>query len=216
MKPFVTLKSHNIILLLLFFACVCVGCRKRVLASDDFGSADETRWILEADVYGRSYVENGQLLISVNQIETMQYATFRQPYPNFNVQVDGRLVNGNLDSSYGILFRRQEGGSFYRFSITGSGLYGIERRDSSGNWLIYNEAGRWQRDDAINVGLNQTNRLRISAIGSIVVFSVNDQVIYKNEAFDTAYQNGTIGLSAGSFTQPGVLVAFDNFNVTEP
>ncbi len=208
--------SRVVFLFFLLLLTLLAGCGKRVLATDDFGAADETRWILEGDVYGRSYVENGQLLIAVNQVETMQYAAFRQPYPNFNVQVDAKLLNGNLDSSYGILFRRQEGGTFYRFAITGSGLFGIERRDSAGNWLIFNETGRWQRHPAINTGLGETNRLRISAVGSIVVFSVNDSVIFRKENFDTTFQTGTIALSAGSFSQPGVLAAFDNFSVTEP
>ncbi len=207
---------RNVLLILLLLACLSVGCRKRVLAADDFGSADSTRWILEEDVYGRAYVENSQLLIAVNQAETMQYATFRQPYADFNLQVDAKLLNGNLDSSYGILFRRQEGGAFYRFAITGSGLFGIERRDSAGSWEIYNDSGRWQRHAAINTGLGQTNRLRISALGSIVIFSVNDSVIYRNDNFDTTFQTGTIALSAGSFAQPGVLAAFDNFSLTEP
>lgn len=201
---------------LLIFGSLLAGCRKRLLEADDFGSADELRWQLEEDVYGRTYIENGQLFIAVNQIDTMQYATFFQSYPNFNLQIDAKLLNGSLDSSYGILFRKQDSGAFYRFAITANGLFGVERRDASGNWLVYNDAGRWERSPAINTGLGQTNRLRSSAIGSIVVFSVNDTVIFRKEDFDTAFQDGTIALSAGAFSQPGVLAAFDNLNISEP
>lgn len=207
---------HARLFLILWVALLGLGCGEQILASDDFTTPNSQAWLLEEDPFGRTFVTNGQLYIEVNQASTLQYATFRQPYTDFNVQVDVQLISGSLDSSYGILIRKQEGGAFYRFSVTGSGLFGVERRDGAGNWVNYNSSNRWERATALNTGLNAPNRLRVSAIGSIIIFSVNDAVLFRDDSFDTSLSTGTLALSAGTFGQPGVLVAFDNFVVSEP
>ena len=207
---------HRPILLLILCALALAGCRREVLATDDFSGANVRLWKLESDAFGRSYLANGELLIEVNQADTMQFTTFQQLYSDFNTQVDARLLSGSLDSSYGMLIHVQQDGTFYRFAITANGTFGVEQRFEDGTWRNLNPSGRWEPSDSIITGLNQTNKLRIGVNGSNVVFYVNGRELFRSDAIETGFLNGMIGLSAGTFTQPGVRVAFDNFTVTEP
>ena len=200
----------------LILALVSIGCQQKILASDDFTQADIRKWWMEEDGFGRTFIANGQLFVEVNQANAMQYATLRDlELEDFTVQVDTTLVEGSRSSSHGILIRKQPEGAFYRFAIADNGTFSVGRRDAAGNWSRLTATGHWEKSDAINLGEGETNRLRVTARGSIVIFEINDTVVYRNDAFDTAFLNGSIGLSAGTFSQSGTRVAFDNFVVRE-
>ena len=193
-----------------------LGCQQKILVSDDFTQVDVRKWWLEEDGFGRAFVSNGQLFIEVNQPHTMQYASLREiELPDFSVQVDTTLVSGGR-SSMGILMRKQPTGAFYRFAVSDNGTWSVDRRDAAGNWVRLTPSNRWEKAVGINSGLGETNRLRVSAKGTIVVFEINEEVVFRSEAFDTAFLNGSLGLSAGSFSKAGTRVAFDNFVVREP
>jgi hypothetical protein len=102
--------------------------------------------------------------------------------------------------------------AFYRFDISGDGYFEFSRRnDESDNaWTTITD---WVESAAIQEGASE-NRLRIEAEGSRFSFYINDQLVA--EADDPTYRSGSIGLDAGSFSEGGVEVAFDNLMVTEP
>lgn len=206
------MKRIFLIAVLLFL----IGCQRKILVSDDFTQFDPQKWWVEEDSFGRTFVANGQLFVEINQPNTIQYATLRNlERADFSVQVDATLVSGGR-SSQAILFRKQPTGAFYRFAISDNGTWSVDRLDAANTWVNLTPTGRWEKADVINRGLGQTNRLRVSAQGTIVVFEINDTVVLRNEQFDTAFLTGKISLSAGSFSQPGTRVAFDNFVVREP
>ncbi|MGB1250581.1 MAG: family 16 glycoside hydrolase [Candidatus Promineifilaceae bacterium] len=185
--------------------------------SDDFSQDNRDRWRIEQDSYGRSLIHEGKLFIEINQPNTIEYVTLRQPLlADFNLSVDATLLGGSTTSSYGILFRKQELGGFYRFEVTGNGDYIIERRDATGLWTRLLPENRWQKSEFINRGVGATNRLGVTANGNSASFYVNGELIHSIETFDQTYGTGNIALEAGSYAQPGVQVAFDDLVILEP
>ena len=208
--------GRSLYILLFALLTLLPACTNAAILSEEFTQANTDRWKLEEDGFGRSTITNGRLILQIGQPNTMQFATLRTPLLNdFVLQVDGVLVAGNPHSSYGVLFRQQENGMFYRFEISGNGLFVIEKRHSDGSWEKLTPTKRWERTSAINVGLNQLNQLKIAAQGQTIVFSVNNNVILRLDNFDNSLGAGTIALSAGTLTQDAQ-VAFDNLFITRP
>jgi hypothetical protein len=95
---------------------------------------------------------------------------------------------------------------FYRFALTGTGAYLIERRNADGTWTRF--FPEWKPSPAINQGLNVANRIKIIAIGSELAFYVND--ILLEQVTDDAYVSGAVALEAGTFAGGDIQVSFDD------
>lgn len=216
-------RSH--IFALLFFTFGLAACallpvqentadpQKAALYLDEFVLDKTGSWLLEGDDIGRTSIINEQMVIQVNNPQTVQYTALSTPiFDDFVLEVDGRLATGDPASTYGILFRMQSPEEFYRFEISGTGMYIVERHDPGGQWerLVPD----WQESDAIAQGLNARNRLKVIARGPNVEYYVNDTLL--GEFNDASYARGNIGLDAGTFGKIGLEVAFDNLIVTQP
>lgn len=184
-----------------------------VLYADGFVAGETGNWVIEGDNAGQTAVSDEQLVIELSDNNIMQFTTLPDvTFDNFILEVDGRLLQGDLGSSYGVLFRMQDTTRFYRFEITGDGMFMVERRDGESGWTRF--VDRWTEAPAINQGLNSTNRLKVEALGQTITLYVND--IQVHQFTDSAYSSGTIALDAGTFVQPLAQVAFDNLVVRRP
>jgi hypothetical protein len=180
------------------------------LYQDNFTPGSIGPWLFEADELGRTAVINDELIIAINAPNTMQYTMLSEPtFSDFLLEVDARQIAGDLESSFGFLVRMQDTEQFYRFSITGNGLYMVERRAAGGAWTQY--PLDWISTPAINQGVNASNRLKLVADGAKLSFYVNDVLLHQLD--DALYPSGHIALNAGTFGQPGLQVAFDNLIV---
>ena len=189
-----------------------------VILTDDFARPGRYAWLVEGDEAGRSLIVDGRLLIEIDSAETLQYVTLQQPtLKDFVFEVDGSLLAGSSRNSYGILFRLQPDGAFYRFELTGDGLYAVEKRTVEGDWL--NLSNGWQVSPAILTGLAVTNRLKLFVSGSSLELFVNDQFLQRLSPFDAdggVLGEGNIALDAGTFAQGGLQAAFDNVVLRRP
>lgn len=204
------------LLLSILLGSFLLGCTPKPILVEDFAQQVDNRWWLEGDGYGRTLIANNKLVIEVNQPNTIQYATLREFIrSDLTVEVDATLQSGSANSSYGILFRMQEGGAFYRFEVTGNGSYAVQKRHLDGTWRHLGQAGSWLKSDAIRTGVGSTNRLKVAISGQTAVVSVNGLPLEQINNFDSEYGSGTIALSAGTFSQAGMQVLFDALVVTE-
>jgi hypothetical protein len=184
-----------------------------VVYADTFAAGQTGDWLVEGDDAGRTAVLNEQLIITVQEPNLLQYATLNEPlFADFVLEVDATQLAGDLESSYGLLFRMQGPGQFYRFDITGNGLYVLERHNSDGTWTRFLDD--WVESSAIKQGLTVTNRLKVVAQGPLLSFYVNDQLL--QQVNDASYAAGQIALDAGTFGRGGLEVAFDNLVVRNP
>lgn len=203
-----------------------VGCGGRPLlpaggeagieaSSSDFADAfvpgQTGNWLFEQDDLGSSAVVNEELVITIVAPNTLQYASLQEKtFGDFALEVDVTQRTGPAESSYGILFRMQDDQQFYRFDVTGNGLYMIERHQSDGTWLRL--VPDWTPSSALNQGLNVVNRLKVLAAGPTLTFYANDELL--TQVTDASLIEGAIGLDAGTFGGGNLQVAFDNLRIT--
>lgn len=205
-------------LIALLITLFLVGCDRAPagpppLFADEFIPGQMGQWQIEGDASGQTAVVDEQLLIDINAPQTIQFATLLSPqFADFILEVDARQLRGDLQSSFGVLFRMQSPTEFYRFEITGNGFYMLERRNGDGTWTRF--VDDWTPSPAINQGINAINRLRVEAAGRNISIYVNDILLH--QASDNAYIGGTIALDAGTFIAPELRVAFDNMVVRQP
>lgn len=185
----------------------------KLLYEDAFVPGEAGRWLIEADNLAWSAIVNEQMVIAVDAPNLVQYAALDgQTFSDFVLEVDATLVDGNPESSYGVLFRMAGPQQFYRFEVTGNGLYAVERYDGGDSWTRLT-AG-WVESPAISQGLGGRNHLRLEANGATLTFAVNGEPL--DSFSDTAYAAGGVALDAGTFARPGVQVAFDNLVIYRP
>ncbi|MFQ5398666.1 MAG: hypothetical protein ACE5E7_03615 [Anaerolineae bacterium] len=207
-----------VLIILIGFLSACAGDAAAprlddALFHDEFTTGETADWLLEGDALGRAAIVNEQLLLEVNAPNTIQFATLNgMNFSDLALEVDVTQLAGSLESSYGVLFRMQGPDAFYRFEITGNGLYMAERRNADGTWTQFLDD--WTEAAAINQGLRATNHLRVAAMGAGMAFYVNGVLLF--ETSDVQYATGTIALDGGTFGQPGLQVVFDNVVVRQP
>ncbi|RMG96035.1 MAG: hypothetical protein D6706_10915 [Chloroflexi bacterium] len=183
------------------------------LVYETFTSGEYGPWLIEGDEKASTAVTDGVLLIEIHEPDTVQFATLSEPIlSDFVAEVDARLLAGDTESSFGLLARMQGPNAFYRFEITASGLYMVERYNPDGTWTRF--LPDWTPSPAINQGINVPNRLKLVAIGRSLSFYVND--VFLHQVADAEFVSGTIGLDAGTFGRAGLRVAFDNLVVKRP
>jgi len=208
--------SRFALLLLLLIGCnraTSEGLPAGVLYQDDF-AADAGNWLLESDLDASASYADGQLHLSITTPNLVAWAELQdRTFDDFVLEIDATQVDGPDNNSYGVVFRIKNPSAYYRFDISGDGYYALTRRDEDegGRWTWITED--WLESAAIHRGAS-TNKIKIVAQGSHLVFYVNGQQIA--EADDSAYRSGAIGLNAGSFHEPGVTIAFDNLTIQKP
>lgn len=208
--------------LLLMLGIILVGCsnmevplpgQKKALFRDEFVLGHTGTWALESDEIGSSVIVPEQLVIEVNAPNLIQYSELTEPsFSDFSLEVDGRIDGGSPATTYGVMFRMQSPGEFYRFEVTGDGMYILERHDADGSWVRHTED--WLDTVVINQGVGATNRLKVVADGAAISVFVNDVLL--EEVTDNTYSSGNIALDVGTFDGGGASVSFDNLVVFPP
>ncbi len=184
--------------------------RQSVLLQEEFGPGVDNQWLLEGDEAGRVALDGDRLLIQVDAPEIVQFTTLQNKvFTDFTLEVDATRLAGPARSSYGVLFRLQDGQSFYHFTVLGDGHFQVELHQPGGETNSLTNG--WQETTALRSGVNETNRLKIVALGATLSFYANDMALIS--LADSSIAQGAIGLSAGTFGEAGVQVSFDNLVV---
>src|SRR5690606_7050909 len=135
-----------------------------------------------------------------------------QTFATVALEGGATLLAGGTDSTYGVLLRLAGPGQFYRFDITGNGLFVVERYDEGGGWTRLTDD--WQESALLHQGVSATNRLGVLVVGGTFNFYANGELLL--QLADARYSGGAIALDAGTYGQPGLRVAFDNLVVSQP
>jgi tetratricopeptide (TPR) repeat protein/Tol biopolymer transport system component len=175
---------------------------------DDF-STPEGGWGETSDLQSVKKYENGQYYIRVNARELFIWSTTGRDFADFMVEVEATQVSGPNDNGYGLLFRFQDDQRFYRFDISGDGFYLLSKRLED-QWVTLVD---WTASPVINKG-QATNRLKVICQGSQISLYVNGR--HLTDFSDVSYNHGDIGLFAGTLSQGGVHISFDNLKVWAP
>lgn len=156
-----------------------------------------------------AYVDGGYHLgVRVPEYVTWANPTWDESFANIEIEVDTRQVEGPIDNNLGVLVRYQaDDESYYWFQISNDGFYSVTML-RGGDWETLLE---WTTSDAIETGLGVVNRIKVVCYGDEFDFYVNDT--YLASIVDDTFATGNIGLAAGTFDEPGVVIEFDNLTV---
>lgn len=175
---------------------------------DDF-SAPEGGWGETSDLQSVKQYENGQYHITVYSPELFIWSIAGRDLADFMAEVEATQVSGPNDNGYGLLFRFQDDQHFYRFDISGDGFYLLSKR-AENQWVTLVD---WTESPFIYKG-KATNRLKVICQGAQISLYVNDR--HLTDFSDASYSHGDIGLFAGTLSQGGVHISFDNLTVWAP
>ncbi|GEM_PF-402432 len=170
---------------------------------DDFSNSD-SGWGESSDKQVSYSYQNGEYNISVSN-PGMIYSRWSSSVGeqnNFVVAVDTRVLSSADKSQYGILFRRNENGDFYEFSIIGNSYTVQKRFQGKWSYLKRSTPSSYIKTDG------SKNNLRVACLGKTIEVYVNGQRLATLE--DDSITSGRISLMASG---ANTSVNFDNFKL---
>lgn len=180
-----------------------------VLFQDDFAQP-VTGWDRFMAAEGTIDYDAGGYRLLVNSPDTNFWSTPHKNFADTRLEVDAGKLGGPDENRIGLICR-YTGTDYYFFMITSDGFYGIGI--FSGEKAVLLGEGELKSSSTIKTGL-AVNHLRADCAGDALTFYVNGLKVAS--AQDATLKAGDVGLMAGTFSQPGVDVIFDNFVVLKP
>lgn len=185
-----------------------------LLFEDDF-SGRTLGWDSHSGKEGVMDYDAGGYRMLVNGEQMNIWSTPHRDLADVRLEVDEGKLAGPDENRVGLICRNSRD-QFYFFVISHDGFYGLGifsgGGDGAGQMELIGQA-EMQYSDVINRGTN-VNHLRADCAGDTLTLYVNGEQIA--QAQDTRLTHGDVGLLAGTFSQPGVDVVFDNFVAMQP
>jgi hypothetical protein len=198
------------VLILVTLISACAGT-SNVLLSDDF-SGISNNWDKASDTNMTTDYYNNAYRILVN---VANYDAWANPddlnFTDVQVEVDATKNAGPDTNDFGIICRYKGLDSYYYGVISSDGYFGIYKKTAEGGKQL--GQGGEQFSDKILTG-SATNHVRFDCVGSTLTLYANGTLI--DEQTDSSYKDGNVGLIAGTYTETGTDILFDNFYVYKP
>lgn len=185
-----------------------------LLYEEDFDDPASDSWSTFSGEETAVTYEDGGYRMTVDRAEYMVWGNpeLELDFSDMVIEVDVRQVEGPLDNNFGLFLYYQESDdqrSYYWFQISADGFYSVDLRLKE-EWISLEG---WVASDAIETGLGVTNHIRIDCSGG--QFSFYNNNVHLVDVFDQTLDRGSIGLAAGTFEEPGIIVQFDDLRVYE-
>ncbi|MBM3124065.1 MAG: hypothetical protein FJZ87_03215 [Chloroflexi bacterium] len=180
-----------------------------ILYQDDF-SNPASGWDRLLTAEGIMDYDAGGYRILVNSAQTNFWSSPPRVYSDVRIEVDTGKLGGPDENRSGLVCRLT-GSDYYFFIITNDGYYGIGV--FAGGQATLLGQPEMQTSEHIRTGL-AVNHLRADCAADTLSFYINGFLLA--EVQDNRLSSGEVGLLAGTFTQPGVDLIFDNFVVLQP
>jgi hypothetical protein len=153
--------------------------------------------------------DQGGYRILVRQPRLNVWSTAEKTFGDVRIEADVIKLNGPDENRMGLMCRYR-GGDYYFFVITNDGYYAIGKFLGGMTLLL----GQSEMRTSDSIQQDNMNHLRADCIGDKLTFYINFTEVAS--ATDTDLPNGDVGVLAGSFSEPGVDVMFDQFVVLQP
>ncbi len=182
-----------------------------LLFEDDFSKPPNGWGTIEKDGGEIEFVYDG-VMFSVFLPNFMYWSVNGKEVSDARIEVDAVLADGPSNDNFGVICRFQDDRNFYGFVLSHDGYYGIFKY-LDGEMIMVSGKGDMGFSEAIRQG-GVVNHLQATCHGNVLRLSVNDTLLA--EAIDDSFKSGKVGLIAGAYNEPGVVVFFDNFKVFQP
>jgi|GEM_PF-5591895 len=160
-------------------------------------------------------------------------------FSDFDLRVKTHQLGGDIDNSYGVIFRWRDFGNFYRFEISGDGFYRLSKTEEN----FTESLTPWMESGLIYQGETE-NEIRIIAQDDTFTFWINGQQVplctkgdarqptmnpltgecisndLQTDYTDSDFRQGKIGLTVGTTqttdVSSPVKIGFDNLILVGP
>lgn len=185
-----------------------------LILQDDF-SDPQSGWDRHAASDLTTDYVDGQYQVAVAAADTEAWGLAGLDLNDMQIEVAAARAAGPLDNAYGVLCRFTRAGSlnnFYFFQISSDGYYAVGKVIKDAVTYL-NPAGGFEPLAALQPD-PAPNTLTATCRGDQLTFAVNGQAV--GVFTDRDLTHGDIGLLAGTYTEGGVQILFDNVSVRQP
>jgi hypothetical protein len=179
------------------------------LFRDSF-TQDLSLWDVFEEPGAISEIVDGHLRLTVSEPSSVAFTLAALNVADFDLTVQTVHLTGGAANTYGVIFRYIDSGNFYRFDISGDGLWGVSRRQGD-QWISIVEL---TASPNIHTAPPAANALRLVARADEFVFYANDLEVGRIR--DNNLPVGRIGLFASTFEEAPIQVSFDDLVVVAP
>ncbi len=213
------MKYNRFLLVILIVAVTSLSCfsfgakgyTNDVLFADDFSNTSK-KWDQISDATRTTDYYNNAYRITVNKTNSDAWANpSDQTYTDVRIEVDVTKNGGPDDNDFGVICRYTAVDKYYYGVISSDGYYAIVKKTPTGVQPLGKE--KLAESSQIKKGA-VTNHLRLDCAGSTLTLYVNGFQI--DQQTDTDYTSGNIGLIAGTFSEAGTDILFDNLFIYQP
>lgn len=206
MNPNNTVRIWTLLVLL----SVLSGCLGQSQPFEDDFSDPASGWgAASHETYVRGY-QQGRYLFQIDVPRWFVWATRGHTYGDVEIDVTTRST-GQSDNHYGVLCRYEDEQAYY-FAISADGYYAIFRM-TEGEGLYPLTGTAMLRSLLIHTD-GSDNRIVVSCEGPTLTLYVNGEQVAQVE--DETLAKGDVGMAAGTASQGGTTVWFDDLMVLRP
>lgn len=177
------------------------------ILEDDFND-NAYGWSLADFSEGRSMITGGQLVVEVDIENYLVWTRLPETYDSIVLVTSGQVQRAVGDGDFGFICGYQDSDNFSVLEISEDGYYIIYTYVEN----EYISLLEWTYSDVVAAGGPFT--LAAYCGPDRLALALNDTVL--GEAINPDYRAGQVGLIVGSYENPGISVAFDDFYILEP
>ncbi|NPV76028.1 MAG: trypsin-like peptidase domain-containing protein [Anaerolineae bacterium] len=180
------------------------------LITEENFSKDNGVWDTGGSGNGSVSFQDGELWFNVLSTNYYYWSgfNFNQDLSDTIFSVDARVQQATGVGDFGFLCRIQDSDNFYALEVSEDGYFSIWKLQNGETTYLH----EWEYSNEIPIGQPMT--IVAACVGNKLVLGVNDKILV--EKTDNTFKSGLIGLLAGTFESPDIIVAFDNFRVYRP
>jgi S1-C subfamily serine protease len=181
----------------------------QTVLNEDF-SDNNLGWDESATTETSTYVSDGRLFL---QVKPAQFSLWipdpeLRDFGNIEIKVDVNIEQRALDSDIGVLCRYVDADNHYALEVSEDGYYTIWKRVNGEVTYIV----EWAASDLIPTD-GSPFVLNASCDGAQLSVGINGNLLATGT--DTDFSSGSVGMIAGTWENPNLVVSFDNFEVIE-
>ncbi len=173
---------------------------------DDF-SDNSLDWDVSSDTDFSRYLQDGKYFVEVHPNQfTVWSAISPQDFENIVINVDVNIEQAAQDGDIGVLCRYKDGDNHYALEVSEDGYYSIWKRVNGEVTYIVD----WASSDLIPTD-GSPFVVNASCNGAQLSVGINGNLLATGT--DTEFASGGVGVVAGTWQNPSLVVSFDNFEV---
>jgi hypothetical protein len=182
----------------------------QVLFQDNFSSRDGG-WSSDITVSGVTDYLGESYRILVLSPDTDRLAQPGLSLADVHLQVESTRIAGPDNNRFGLICRLQDANNYYALLISSDGYYAIVKMQQGQTIVLGAET--MQRDERLLPG--QATHV-LEAICQAQQLSLRVDGFELLRVQDADFERGDVGLIAGTFSESGTEILFDNFQVLQP